>query len=223
MAGYDKSIFLDLKEDIAEEYTCGICLGIIRSPKVVNCCLITFCGYCIYTWISNAQNCPLCSGALTENDLSPSPHAIINLIERQTVYCKHQSDGCTDTHKISEQEIHLKVCRFEPSNSCKYCGDIDCGLNGSECFEAYKQLSERLTNTNIELRTTNIELLAKIKSQTTEIDDLKVVKSRLNKELREKDLHLRQNEQNLSDKAFVIKRKKEIIRELEEKIKRQKS
>lgn len=39
---------------------CIICLGKLKSPETVPCCLKTFCGQCLTNWINVRNCCPLC-------------------------------------------------------------------------------------------------------------------------------------------------------------------
>jgi hypothetical protein len=73
MSGYDLSRFVDLTHTDVSELTCSICQDIFRNPVVANCCLQTFCEYCIKEWLTANKTCPYDRKELNENQLSRPP------------------------------------------------------------------------------------------------------------------------------------------------------
>ncbi len=67
MSGFDK--FIDLSQSDCDEFTCGICLGILNNPIETKCCRKTFCKECITSWINSNRLCPNDRQVLKINDL----------------------------------------------------------------------------------------------------------------------------------------------------------
>jgi E3 ubiquitin-protein ligase NRDP1 len=72
MSGYELSRFVELSQSESEEYTCSICRDIFRNPVVTNCCLQTFCEYCIHVWLETNNTCPYDRQPLNRSQLSRS-------------------------------------------------------------------------------------------------------------------------------------------------------
>ncbi|KAJ0027609.1 hypothetical protein Pint_36398 [Pistacia integerrima] len=71
---------LDKKDDVEKGsgsdgsfFDCNICLDLARDP-VVTCCGHLFCWQCLYRWLhihSDAKECPVCKGEVTDKNVTP--------------------------------------------------------------------------------------------------------------------------------------------------------
>ncbi|XP_022744031.1 uncharacterized protein LOC111294983 [Durio zibethinus] len=67
---------VDLEKGVSNDgsfFDCNICLDLAREP-VVTCCGHLFCWSCLYRWLhvhSDAKECPVCKGEVTDKTLTP--------------------------------------------------------------------------------------------------------------------------------------------------------
>lgn len=59
--------FSRLKNDGILQYSCHICLSIVKKPVVVNCCQNIFCGECFLNWMCNKNTCPMCRAVVSSD------------------------------------------------------------------------------------------------------------------------------------------------------------
>ncbi|KAJ0088989.1 hypothetical protein Patl1_32939 [Pistacia atlantica] len=78
--GFLEDEVLDKKDDVEKGsgsdgsfFDCNICLDLARDP-VVTCCGHLFCWQCLYRWLhvhSDAKECPVCKGEVTDKNVTP--------------------------------------------------------------------------------------------------------------------------------------------------------
>ena len=127
--GYDATRIVDVKPDDLEEFSCGICLNVLKEPMVVQCCRQTYCKDCIEEWLANNNTCPNDRQWLTPNGLTPAPRLLFNILNNMRIKCERHSDGCPVVTTIGTEEEHRVVCKYYGCNKCGFRGqaqDHDC-------------------------------------------------------------------------------------------------
>ncbi len=121
---------------------CSVCLQVLRSPHLTNCCGHNFCKECIQRVRMDGKACPLCNGEgfiLTynrEKDMT---------VKQLEVYCTHRTIGCEWKGKLEMLDKHLNVdpelekqlegCDFVELQCCH----DGCGQSFQRCLIANHQ------------------------------------------------------------------------------------
>lgn len=103
--GYDTDIFLQS----IEEFTCSICHGVVREPKIIVSCGHLFCTPCIEN--IDIQKCPLDNNAIEEGMIQDEKF-IKRLTHKKQVRCplnKRQCDWEGDLYSLAN---HLNSCEY---------------------------------------------------------------------------------------------------------------
>lgn len=119
MKGYDTSRIVGMSSNELSDLTCGICLGIFNEPVVTQCCRQMYCRECIDVWLTSNNTCPNDRKSLRNNDLSPVPRFVDNLLMNIKIKCEYEENGCSAIVKISELGNHVQTCTF---SKCATCG-----------------------------------------------------------------------------------------------------
>ena len=140
--GYDRDRFIDLEEWEAEEYVCGICRDIVKSPVVLFCCYQTYCQDCINQWLTHNPSCPNDRRRLSRNNMAPAPKLVLNLLKRLKIKCDYSADGCQNVCPLAKLRAHLRnECAFNPDRKCRDCGAIKSPTSAHNCI---KTLTEQI-------------------------------------------------------------------------------
>jgi hypothetical protein len=125
VGGYDYAAFL-VDRNIADNYTCRICLLILRDPQITRCGH-RFCLSCLqqleFTRRVEGNNfsCPFCRTDLTNNRNNYNPDDSVNgIVQSLRVYCKNAGYGCSWTGNLINMEYHLQVWCPIVTKSCDY-------------------------------------------------------------------------------------------------------
>ena len=91
--GWDTKRFID-PESIQDDLMCCICQEVLEEP-VQAPCEHTFCQKCIQRWLDQGQEtCPEDRKKLDLKSLQPSLRVTRKLLDKLTIRCKNQVDGC---------------------------------------------------------------------------------------------------------------------------------
>ena len=94
------------EDDIHSDLKCPICLLVLRSPHLTDCCGDHFCESCITRIKTSNESCPKCR--------ETSFNTMINKkVDRQTrllpIYCVNSSKGCRWTGAVKDFDYHLNT------------------------------------------------------------------------------------------------------------------
>ena len=107
---YEK--YLDLEDFLPEnrvsilEYVCPLCKGVLLDPRQDKKGHV-FCKRCIDKHILNSSKCPLDNHELTKDKLD-SILFIINILDKQTVFCKNRVRDCEWKGNLKLLDSHLE-------------------------------------------------------------------------------------------------------------------
>jgi len=90
---------IELFEQFKEEFTCSICLGILKDPFMCSSCEVSFCKKCIDKWSEKNSSCPLKCTPLTLKAISISQK---RLLDKILIKCKN---GCIVSLLCYEKHI----------------------------------------------------------------------------------------------------------------------
>ena len=167
MPGYDKSRFVCLTQSEEDEFTCGICLAILKSPAVVPCCRQTYCSECIVEWLSAQKSCPYDRQRLTVSQLYDSQRLVTNLLAKLRIRCLFDANGCQTVSPLRSVSVHEDECHFNPERKCSDCGQrMNEGLikGTHNCVNSLKLQNQSLTEEMSRLRSAVFGLECQIKS-----------------------------------------------------------
>ncbi|UJR32671.1 hypothetical protein I4U23_020132 [Adineta vaga] len=102
--GIDPERIVNDHQQIAKEFFCAICQGLLWKPRSCGSCQHLFCTKCIRAWLKiNPTICPFrCSSRLT-------------------LHCRNSSFGCTEILSYDQLEQHQTTdCQF-PTKQCRIC------------------------------------------------------------------------------------------------------
>ena len=147
-AKYNRIIFYDIdnliQRDNIEDFTCPICLYILRNP--LNCSdnntSHSFCKECIerYMHEKNSNNCPICK----QNFQNKIKNDIIEKLNKFTFNCCFKNVGCKKIISYSDYFNHINNCEY---NNIKY-----------ECqIKKYNYKSKKFIICGVKDNKTNIE------------------------------------------------------------------
>ena len=107
-------------KELADKYKCSICLNLLDTPVLTECCGQHYCKACIEKWIirKNESICPHCR-AKNFNKIVSQP--IIREIKKLGVYCTNRKKGCKAVIKHEDFQKHVDECSFgvvECTNDC---------------------------------------------------------------------------------------------------------
>ena len=97
--------FVEESKLIIQDYKCPLCSGIYLNA-VVDLCGHVFCKICILNYIDNEKKCPI-SGCYLEEDNISTLVIVNEILEKQSVMCKHRNSNCNWKGKLGELESHL--------------------------------------------------------------------------------------------------------------------
>ena len=103
-------------EKLSEEYTCQICMKLLKEPQLTNCCGQHFCRACLEQWFRQQYNkqCPHCRKVNITHIISWPLQRKINELK---VYCSNRAKGCRVMMKLGDLERHLSD---DNPNECGY-------------------------------------------------------------------------------------------------------
>ena len=101
--GYDPDIFTQC----VEEFTCSICHGVVRDPKIVVSCGHLFCSPCIEN--VELKKCPLDNNKIQQGMIQDEKF-IKRLTLKKNVKCPLSKRHCDWVGELSALRDHLNVC-----------------------------------------------------------------------------------------------------------------
>ena len=114
--GFDTDIFLQS----IDEFTCSICHGVVRDPKIVVSCGHLFCTSCIES--IELQRCPLDNNQLEEGTIQEEKF-IKRLTLKKMVKCPLAKRQCEWEGELTALRDHLNECKFFmircPNHGCE--------------------------------------------------------------------------------------------------------
>lgn len=104
-----------LQESFLDDFSCKICLEILRKPMQCQLNEHYFCATCITKHLDISPTCPMCMDELTPETLRAAPRVIANVASQFKIpRCDHVQRGCKDTIQLEDLPFHHKVCAFAP-------------------------------------------------------------------------------------------------------------
>ncbi|KAK9465969.1 hypothetical protein V1512DRAFT_226893 [Lipomyces arxii] len=105
-----------------ENLVCPICCCALVDPCYTKCGH-TFCSVCLYKALAQSPKCPVDRNQLAEDDISPAPKILLNMVNELLVYCPNADKGCKAInqrcllqHHLRDQCVYTKIkC---PSATC---------------------------------------------------------------------------------------------------------
>jgi len=76
MPGYDRAKIVDVNTDDLDQFTCAICLHLLKNARVVPCCGLMYCDGCINNWLGVNQSCPNDRKKLSRSKLRSPPREV---------------------------------------------------------------------------------------------------------------------------------------------------
>lgn len=112
---------------LKEDWKCPVCLELLKTPFLTECCGHHFCDRCINTVQRQQNECPMCKTCPIKGIIDKHFKREIN--EAQ-VYCLLQSEGCDWTGELGNLNTHLSV--GQQFGQCKYvvvsCPNSHCDM-----------------------------------------------------------------------------------------------
>ncbi|XP_054153109.1 uncharacterized protein LOC128951851 [Oppia nitens] len=148
---------------IDDQFLCGICCGIIVSPKGIVNCGHVFCEQCITDWIATKHNCPHDRDITIELDcLDDVCDDYYESYEQIMIRCQNWLIGCDHIFSIVEDSDHQNGCHFNETyyRKCK-CGIyVDKKDESHNCVDYLKCELKRLNinHTKAELLISELQL-----------------------------------------------------------------
>ena len=108
-------------KELADKYKCSICLNLLDTPVLTECCGQHFCKACIENWIiTNEESiCPHCR-AENFNKIVSQPK--IRKIKELEVYCTNDKNGCKAVINYRDFQKHVIKCPFRVVKCTNNCG-----------------------------------------------------------------------------------------------------
>jgi hypothetical protein len=118
--GIDPERIVNDEYQVANEFFCAICQGLLWKSRSCASCQHLFCNKCIRTWLQiNPTSCPF---RCTPYEEKRPPPYIHSLLGRLSIRCRNSSYGCTDILLYDLLEQHENVeCQFL-TKRCRICG-----------------------------------------------------------------------------------------------------
>lgn len=108
--------FVNLSQDIADNFKCSVCLDIFEAPLELPCGHI-YCYECIRSHFrsnSIASECPECRRPVQSHQVKPPNRKLLSLLQNLNIKCEHA--GCTAVVKVEQLISHTRQCRFNRSS-----------------------------------------------------------------------------------------------------------
>ena len=114
-----------IKASFFDNFSCKICLEILKKPVQCQRNEHYFCTSCITQHLRRNQTCPLCMEELTLETLRPIPRVVADLISQYNIpLCKNVQRGCKEVIvKHQDLPFHHEVCAFAP---------VSCSIEGCD-------------------------------------------------------------------------------------------
>lgn len=115
--GYDCE-FLEPPPSMVQ-WSCSVCLLILRQPHLISCCGQNYCQQCIQQVMAKTKPCPLCNA---EDFQVLHNKGLDRSLAQLTVSCSYRDRGCEWTGELRHYEQHLNL-EPEPDqqlSGCKY-------------------------------------------------------------------------------------------------------
>ncbi|KAG4071349.1 hypothetical protein HA402_004053 [Bradysia odoriphaga] len=109
-------LFVNLSQDIAENFKCSVCLDIFEAPLELPCGHI-YCYECIRTYFSSSSTseCPECRGRVRARDVKPPNRKLLCLLHNLNIKCEFAGFGCSAVMKVESLIAHTRECRYNRS------------------------------------------------------------------------------------------------------------
>lgn len=110
--------FVNLSQDIAENFKCSVCLDIFEAPLELPCGHI-YCFECIRTYFgsSSTSECPECRGRIESQQVKPPNRKLLCILHNLNIKCEFASGGCNAVVKVENLITHTRECQFNRSTS----------------------------------------------------------------------------------------------------------
>lgn len=114
------------------EFTCVVCLCVVRNPLECRSCGTLLCEKCVerYKEVRRQQGSRLsphsdfcCPACREHSDPRTPSKVLLSIILELEVYCKHRASGCQVKRQLREMKTHEKSCAFKVIR-CSYCGSL---------------------------------------------------------------------------------------------------
>jgi hypothetical protein len=118
--GIDPERIVNDEHQVANEFFCAICQGLLWKAKSCASCQHLFCNNCIRAWLQiNPTSCPFRCSPYEERRPPPYIHSLLG---RLSIRCRNSSFGCTEILSYDALEQHETVnCQFR-TKRCRACG-----------------------------------------------------------------------------------------------------
>ncbi len=114
----------DFVEPLPEEYTCSVCLDVLKEPHLTTCCGKHFCKGCIERVVNDENPCPLCNQA---GFLAVIDKGVERRVLSLKVRCPNKELGCNWVGEMRDRQGHLDLqkgqCEHRHINCPNSCGD----------------------------------------------------------------------------------------------------
>ena len=165
MSPFDK----DDVDNMLKYFECSLCLGVLKDAVVCEMGHF-FCNTCLIKYMRTSKNCPKNKyHLLDEKNVKRAKH-IDEIIDLQTVNCKHNKEGCFWRGKLRFLAIHLKSeCKYAARSGLSHEerkrgeSDDDLILNENELLTEKKKGKVESTNKYIEDESDNEETVGSLK------------------------------------------------------------
>ncbi len=94
----------DFVDPLPDEYTCSVCLDVLREPHLTTCCGRHFCKGCILRVQEYGKPCPLCN---QHEFLAVIDKSVERRILAMKVRCPFRALGCNWVGEMRHQPDHL--------------------------------------------------------------------------------------------------------------------
>ena len=119
--GIDPERIVNDEHQVANEFFCAICQGLLWKAKACASCQHLFCQNCIRTWLQiNPTSCPFRCSPYEERRPPPYIHSLLG---RLAIRCRNSSFGCREILSYDALAQHeAGECHFR-TKRCRVCGD----------------------------------------------------------------------------------------------------
>ena len=144
--GYDEDRFTSV---VPRDLICGICLRVLREPRLCEDGEHAFCFSCISQHPDGSHTCPKCRKDLTRKTLVRPQSYLRKSLGELKIKCDYIQRGCFDQIQLENLPDHVKLCGFAPV-TCENCNweinrkDKDyhekssCQLGAAKCQDCEK-------------------------------------------------------------------------------------
>lgn len=108
--------FVNLSQDIAENFKCSVCLDIFEAPLELPCGHI-YCFECIRTYFgsSSTSECPECRRRIESRQVKPPNRKLLCILNNLNIKCEFAR--CNAVVRVENLIGHTRECRFNRSTS----------------------------------------------------------------------------------------------------------